>query len=182
MKKRRVTPSSGPFNIHSQVAEGLLLALTVLLFGARVMVHVQMHMRALLHSDVFLLLATLSCLGVVICDILTFKAGAMSNFEDPSAHIRKVSITAAKWVCVPTDGVQVRFATNYLFDVGLYLPKFSILAFYYMIIPVVASETRKALHAVTGFVIMSTLVTFFGDTFWCGSNPAVNWYAFAAST
>jgi hypothetical protein len=164
------------------VAEGLLFALTVVLFGARVMVHIQMHMRALLLSDVFLLLATLACLGVVICDALTFKAGAMSNFADPTTPILKVSVTKVKSVRVCTDTSQVRFATNYLFDVGLYLPKFSILAFYFMIIPVTASETRKALHAVTCFVVLSTLITFFGDTFWCGSNPAVNWYVFTLNT
>lgn len=140
------------------IAEGLLFALTVFLFGARVLVHIQMRMRTLLLSDVFLLLATLSCLGVVICDVLTYKAGDMSNFESPQASIYKV-----------------RFAENYLFDVGLYFPKFSILAFYYMIIPIVASGTRKALHAVTCFVALSAIVTLFGDTFWCGTDPAVNW-------
>jgi hypothetical protein len=146
------------------------------------MVHIQMRMRALLLSDVFLLLATLACLGVVICDALTFKAGEMSNFVDPTPSILKVSITRVKSVRVHTDALQVRFAENYLFDVGLYFPKFSILAFYFMIIPVTASETRKALYAVTCFVVLSTLITLFGDTFWCGSDPSVNWYAFITRT
>lgn len=141
-----------------------------------------MHMKALLLSDTFLLLATLSCMGVVICDVLTYKAGAMSNFTDPRVSILKVSFIEVKTVRVHTDASQVRFATNYLFDVGLYFPKFSILAFYYMIIPISAPETRKALHAVTVFVILSTIVTFFGDTFWCGPNPAVNWYVFTTRT
>ncbi|KAH3986446.1 hypothetical protein HBI25_027500 [Parastagonospora nodorum] len=140
------------------VAEGLLFALTVVLFSARCMVHIQMRMKALLLSDAFLLLATLACMGLVICDILTYKAGAMSNFTDPRVSILKV-----------------RFATNYVFDVGLYFPKFSILAFYYMIIPISAPETRTALHVLTVFVVLSTIITFFGDTFWCGPNPAVNW-------
>jgi hypothetical protein len=160
----------------------MLFALTVVLFGARVMVHIQMHMRALLLSDVFLFLATLACLGVVICDALTFKAGAMSNFVDPTIPILKVSITKVKPVRVRADALQVRFATNYLFDVGLYLPKFSILAFYFMITPITVPETRKALYGVTCFVVLSTLITFFGDTFWCGPNPAVNWYALTTST
>lgn len=145
------------------------------------MVHMQMHMRDLLLSDVFLLLAALACLGVVICDTLTFKAGAMSNFTDPRIPILKVTVPKVNSVRVCTDALQVRFATNYLFDVGLYLPKCSILAFYFMIIPVASSpETRKALHAVTYFVVLSTLITFFGDTFWCGPNPAVNWYVFTS--
>lgn len=139
-------------------------------------------MKALLSSDAFLLLATLACLGVVICDTMTFKAGAMSNFSDPTTPILKVSVTKVKSVGVRTDALQVRFATNYLFDVGLYLPKFSILSFYFMIIPITSSRTRKALHTVTLFVVLSTLTTFFADTFWCGSNPAVNWYVFSIST
>jgi hypothetical protein len=80
-----------------------------------------------------------------------------------------------------TDTLQVRFATNYLFDVGLYFPKFSMLAFYYRIVPLTAPETRIALHATTGFVVVSALITFFGDTFWCGPNPAINWYVFTMS-
>jgi hypothetical protein len=160
----------------------MLFALTVILFGARVMVHIQMRIRALILSDIFLFLATLACLGVVICDALTFKAGAMSNFVDPTTPILKVRVTKVKSVRVRADALQVRFATNYLFDVGLYLPKFSILAFYFMIIPITAPETRMALYAVTCFVVLSTLITFFGDTFWCGPNPAVNWYAFTTST
>ncbi|KAH7406731.1 hypothetical protein DE146DRAFT_648244, partial [Phaeosphaeria sp. MPI-PUGE-AT-0046c] len=132
-------------------------------------------MRALLLSDVFLLLATLACLGLVICDALTFKAGAMSNFTNPTTPILKVSVTTVESFLVRTDTLQVRFATNYIFDVGLYFPKFSILAFYFMIIPVTAPDTRKALYAVTCFVALSTLVTFFADTFWCGPDPSVNW-------
>jgi hypothetical protein len=84
--------------MRPQAAEWLLYALTVVLFGARVMVHIQMHMRALLLSDVFLLLATLACLGVVICDTLTFQAGAMSNFTDPTVLILKVGATKFKSV------------------------------------------------------------------------------------
>lgn len=51
-----------------------------------------MHMTALLVSDAFLLLGTLFCLGVVICDVLTYKAGAMSNFTDPTVSILKVCV------------------------------------------------------------------------------------------
>jgi hypothetical protein len=87
------------------VAEGLLLALTVVLFGARVVVHIQMRMRALLLSDVFLFLATMACLGVVICDALTFKAGAMSNFVNPTTAIFKVSVTKVKSVRVRADSL-----------------------------------------------------------------------------
>jgi hypothetical protein len=49
-----------------------------------------MHMKNLLVSDGLLLLATLFCLGLVICDTLTYKAGAMSNFVDPTVLILKV--------------------------------------------------------------------------------------------
>jgi hypothetical protein len=159
------------------VAEWLVFALAVILFSARVMVHIQMHMSALLLSDAILLFATLACLGVVICDTLTYRAGAMTDFTMPSIFILKVSVTKARSARVRTDTLQARFATNYLFDFGLYLPKFSMLAFYFNAIPGASSPgTRKALYAVTCFVVCSSLTTLFGDTFWCGLNPGVNWY------
>lgn len=78
-----------------------------------------------------------------------------------------------------TMKTQVRFATNYFFDTGVYFPKFSIIAFYYSIVPVTHPRTRITLHVIAAITVASALVTFFGDTFWCGSNLAVNWWVSA---
>lgn len=71
--------------------------------------------------------------------------------------------------------IQVRFATNYFFDFGLYFPKFSMLAFYFQIIPRTHPVLRKAMYAVIAFVTCASLTTLFADTFWCGTNVSINW-------
>lgn len=62
---------------------------------------------------------------------------------------------------------QARFATNYLFDVGLCLPKFSLIASYYHLAFKTKPKLRIALYVVTAFVATGAAFTFFADTFWC---------------
>ncbi|KAJ4311208.1 hypothetical protein N0V84_010570 [Fusarium piperis] len=70
---------------------------------------------------------------------------------------------------------KIRFATNYFFDTGIYFPKFSIIAFYYNLIPQTQPKMRMALYALTAITGGCALITFFGDTFWCGPDPSINW-------
>ncbi|KAK7943371.1 uncharacterized protein PG986_012484 [Apiospora aurea] len=62
---------------------------------------------------------------------------------------------------------------NYLFDAGLYLPKLSMVAIYYHLIPMHFHGLRRALHFTGFFVGSSFFITFFSDTFWCGPHPSV---------
>ena len=73
------------------------------------------------------------------------------------------------------DVSKARFATNYLFDFRLYFPKFSMLAFYLQIVPFTFPALRKVLYAVIAFVVCSSLITLFSDTFWCGPHVSINW-------
>lgn len=75
----------------------------------------------------------------------------------------------------PLTRRQIRFATNYFFDVGLYLPKLSMLAIYFQLFPGHDRPLRMALYFVTAFTISAALVTIFSDTFWCGKDVSVNW-------
>jgi hypothetical protein len=50
---------------------------------------------------------------------------------------------------------------------GLYLPKFSLIAFYFDLIPRIFVNIRRALYLTTGFVISSSIVTICMDIFWC---------------
>ncbi|KAL2678778.1 hypothetical protein Neosp_009529 [[Neocosmospora] mangrovei] len=70
---------------------------------------------------------------------------------------------------------KIRFATNYFFDTGIYFPKFSIIAFYYNLIPPTHPQMRIALYILTFITGAFALTTFFGDTFWCGPDPSINW-------
>jgi len=57
----------------------------------------------------------------------------------------------------------------------MYFPKFSMIAFYYHLVPVTNSKMRRCLNLLTGITVCFALITFFCDTFWCGANPAINW-------
>lgn len=70
---------------------------------------------------------------------------------------------------------QIRFATNYFFDAGLYMPKLSMLVFYFSLIPRHHTVLRWALYVVTAFTASATAVTTMSDTFWCGANLSTNW-------
>jgi len=72
-------------------------------------------------------------------------------------------------------GGQVRFATNIFFDAGLYLPKLSMLAIYFHLIPRHEFLLRWAFYFVAVFTGAAALVTIFSDTFWCGGDPSINW-------
>ncbi|KAH8690413.1 hypothetical protein GQ44DRAFT_636759, partial [Phaeosphaeriaceae sp. PMI808] len=145
-------------------AEWSLFGLAILLAAARFSLHLRMGNRNLLLPDLWLLVTVLCCLGLIICDTITYHAGAMSDFTTTSSLIRQVHVE------------QVRFATNYFFDFGLYFPKFSMLAFYVQIIPKTLPKLRKGLYGVITFVACSSLTTLFADTFWCGTDVSINWW------
>ncbi|KLU92495.1 hypothetical protein MAPG_11440 [Magnaporthiopsis poae ATCC 64411] len=141
--------------------EWLMLSLAWILVGLRAAVRLQAnhaHHAAVIVSDLFLVLGAFSILGLVVCDTLTYRMGAMTDFSMYSVELGKI-----------------RFATNYLFDVGLYLPKLSILAIYYQLVPTHQKALRAALHLLTAVTITAVLVTTFTDTFWCGRDPSINW-------
>ncbi|EJT72180.1 hypothetical protein GGTG_09047 [Gaeumannomyces tritici R3-111a-1] len=140
--------------------EWLMLSLAWLLVGLRVSVRFQMDKTRLLVvvSDLLLVLGALSILGLVICDTLTYRMGAMSDFG-----------------AIGEDLGKIRFATNYFFDAGLYLPKLSMLAIYYQLIPPHQRALRAGLYVVTAVTVAAVLITVFTDAFWCGPDPSVNW-------
>ncbi|KAH6886884.1 hypothetical protein B0T10DRAFT_539133 [Thelonectria olida] len=138
--------------------EWTFLALSYVLVIARIYVRLCMRRDRLHLSDGWLIAALAAAQGLVICDTLTYKMHAMDNFSITSVSLDKI-----------------RFATNYFFDVAMYLPKFSIISFYHNLVPPTHPGMRKALYVLTAITLVSALTTFFGDTFWCGPNPAVNW-------
>ncbi|KAH8738390.1 hypothetical protein BGZ61DRAFT_526370 [Ilyonectria robusta] len=138
--------------------EWVLLSLAIILVAARLYVRLYMNKDRIYWSDAWLLIAVCSALGLVICDTLAYKANAMFNFVDPGVRMLKI-----------------RFAVNYFFDTGMYFPKFSIIAFYYALVPPTQPTMRIALYTLTGITVASCLVTFFDATLWCGADIASNW-------
>ncbi|KAI6276772.1 hypothetical protein MCOR27_006304 [Pyricularia oryzae] len=70
---------------------------------------------------------------------------------------------------------RVKVVHIYLFDTGLYFTKFSILAFYWVLVDRTSLGMRRALYALVFFAAACWTATIFADTFWCGRDPAVNW-------
>ncbi|KAG8676512.1 hypothetical protein FPOAC2_02613 [Fusarium poae] len=138
--------------------EWSLMVIAYVLVAARVYVRVWLRNARLYSADYLLFAGLAACQGLLICDTLTFRMHAMDDFTINSVALKKI-----------------RFATNYFFDFGIYFPKFSILAFYFNLVPCTHPGMRTLLYALTGLTASFSLVTFFSDTFWCGPDPSVNW-------
>ncbi|KAH7116295.1 hypothetical protein EDB81DRAFT_767332 [Dactylonectria macrodidyma] len=85
---------------------------------------------------------------LIICDTLAYQANVMDTHTNLGVPILKV-----------------RFAVDYLFDTGLFFPKFSIVSFYYILVPPTQPQMR----------MVFCLVTIFDNTFWCGTDISSNW-------
>ncbi|OBS28458.1 hypothetical protein FPOA_02396 [Fusarium poae] len=138
--------------------EWSLMVIAYVLVAARVYVRLWLRNARLYSADYLLFAGLAACQGLLICDTLTFRMNAMDDFTINSVALKKI-----------------RFATNYFFDFGIYFPKFSILAFYFNLVPCTHPGMRTLLYALTGLTACFSLVTFFSDTFWCGPDPSVNW-------
>ncbi|KAJ4324098.1 hypothetical protein N0V84_004064 [Fusarium piperis] len=113
--------------------EWTLFSLALSLVAARLLVRLYLNRDHLYVADIWLLVAIFSALGLLICDTLAFQTGDMANFTNPSVRLWKI-----------------RFAVSYFFDVGLYFPKFSIIAFYYTLVPPTQPRMRVALSTEPG--------------------------------
>jgi len=76
-----------------------MLVLAYILVGLRVSVRLMLKQRHLVVSDGLLLLGALCLLGLVICDTITFHAGAMSDFSMKSEELGKVARTCNLGAC-----------------------------------------------------------------------------------
>ncbi|KAH8683567.1 hypothetical protein BGZ61DRAFT_456079 [Ilyonectria robusta] len=138
--------------------EWALVILAYVFVAARIYVRLRLRRHALNVSDYWLLLGMAAAQAVVICETLIYTHHALGNLRDSATPVEKL-----------------RFASNFFFYLGLYFPKFSIINFYYNLVPPTESRMRATLYALTTFTALSTLVTLFTNIFWCGPNVAVNW-------
>jgi hypothetical protein len=75
-----------------------------------------------------------------------------------------------------TTRLQISFASNYFYDVGMGFPKLSMLAFYWAYFNLEARPAmRKMLWCMTAFVVACYLTILFDDTFFCGVPVSVQW-------
>jgi hypothetical protein len=140
--------------------EWIILILAYILVAGRIYVKMFLRGFGLYAADYLLIAGLVACQGLLICDTLTYQMNAMDDF----------SLTSTS-----TPVKKIRFATNYFFDTGIYFPKFSIIAFYFNLVPVTNSAMRRALYALTAITAAFALTTCLCVTFWCGPDPSINW-------
>ncbi|KAH7305463.1 hypothetical protein B0I35DRAFT_492840 [Stachybotrys elegans] len=126
---------------------GLALCVTLL----RIWVRLRIEQRALTLPDYFVWAAWIFASGWFICSILALNIGV----EHP---LDEIGITDS------TEYLKVVFVSAYCFDIGLYLPKISIVIFYWWLIPSGFRRLRVALYICTGILGSCFLATLLADT------------------
>ncbi|EXK33713.1 hypothetical protein FOXG_02885 [Fusarium oxysporum f. sp. lycopersici 4287] len=138
--------------------EWSFMTIAYITVACRIYVRLVMRKARLFSADYWLILGLLSCQGLLICDTITYSMDAMDDFTIDNVAIRKI-----------------RFATNHFFDTGIYFPKFSIIAFYFNLVPISQPKMRIALYCLASLTTSFAVITFFCDWFWCGPDPSINW-------
>ncbi|VUC24871.1 unnamed protein product [Clonostachys rosea] len=138
--------------------EWVMASLATIFVAARMFVRLQLNKDHLHWADSWLLVGLFCAVGLALCDTMADLDGELDNYENPSVRTLKF-----------------RFATNYFFDTGMYFPKFSIIAFYWTLVPLTQPHMRIALYVLTAVTALFCIATFFDATFWCGVNISSNW-------
>ncbi|KAM0698125.1 hypothetical protein Q7P36_001589 [Cladosporium allicinum] len=158
------------------ISEWILLIIAYAFVGLRLYTRLIVQREKLRVSEWILIAAAIDALALIICEYaipnpshqtrtkltnpsstVTFDLGVMDDWA-PSVALSKVS-----------------FASNYFYDVGMGLPKMSMLAFYWGIFPANRPTLRKAVYAVTGYVFLVYFIVLWIDTFFCGVPVSVQW-------
>ncbi|CAI6039223.1 unnamed protein product [Clonostachys chloroleuca] len=139
-------------------AQWTLMSVAILLVIARLSVRFRLKQRNLILSDLFLVISCCAAVGLLTADIIIWKQGTWLNIVNPGVTTLKA-----------------RFAICFLFDTGIYFPKFSIIALYYTLVPRTQPWLRIALYGLTAITTSCCLVTIFYTVFYCGLDIAANW-------
>ncbi|KAI9162779.1 ATP-dependent RNA helicase eIF4A [Paramyrothecium foliicola] len=135
-----------------------LLSLCIAVLTARIGVRIWRGVWSFWLSDSFLILSFLFFLPLVVGDTVVFATGRTFHDDSYPDGFRK-------WF----------FATTLIFDLGFFLARFSLLAFYHKLFPISESQSRRLLWIVVAYNIAGFLTTGFVDIFWCGLNVSQNW-------
>lgn len=144
----------------------MLFAVASLLVLARLTLRTIRQQQSLTISDWFLIASWLDAAALFGTDTAAYNLGGMDEY-DPEAPERSMEDQIAL--------AKVSFAGNYFYDTGIYLPKLALLALYFKLIPQTLPVLRKALYGTTVLTGTFMVTTCLLDTFWCGTDVAVNW-------
>jgi hypothetical protein len=164
------------FDFSHQISEWLLLILAYLFVAARIYNRLICLRLKLDWSDYLLLASTLVALRLIICNTLAYQMGVMDEYET-SVKLSKVNTSLLfRSQSLTSSVLQISFASNYFYDVGMGFPKLSMLAFYWAYFNLEARPAMwEMLWAMTAFVIACYLTILFDETFFCGTPVSVQW-------
>jgi len=141
------------------IGEWVFVALCFAITVARLAVRTWHRVWSFWLSEIFLVLSLLFFLTLVVGDTYTISIGKDAFVEEYF-----------------DEGFAIwKFSSTIIFDLGFYLPRFSLLAFYYELFPTAEKRLRLRLHMVTAYAVCAFLTTGFVDLFWCGADLSVNW-------
>ncbi|KPM44088.1 hypothetical protein AK830_g2403 [Neonectria ditissima] len=156
--------------------EWSLLTVAYVLAVARIYVRLRIRRDRLNLSDFWLLTALGSAQGLVICETLAYQRHGIGDFLLTSVSVQKGQSISGResWILTDVWPPQIRFACNYFFDVGLYFPKFSMVALYYTLAPSASRGMQISLYGLTIVTTIGPIFALFGHMFWCGTDPSIN--------
>lgn len=140
------------------------MAVAMVFISMRLFLRLGLQRTRLTISDWFIVASACDLIALFATDVMAYNLGGMDDDFDPRTPMDdQISL------------LKVSFAGNYFYDSGVYLPKLALISFYYRLVPPTMPNLRKLLYLTTGLTVCFFVTTVFVDTFWCGSNVAVNW-------
>lgn len=163
----------------------MFFALAFVILVARFWVRLSLRQYQAWISDVLLVIALVCTMGNIMCDTLIYKVNGLLEYNHVTQYLGKVSDACASGLgsdaSLPRQWIwahqcrQVRFATKFFFDAGLYFPKFSLLMSYANMVPVTEPRMRVFLGCIATYLVLACLTAVFSDLFWCGKDVSINW-------
>ncbi|RDW63587.1 hypothetical protein BP6252_11132 [Coleophoma cylindrospora] len=147
---------------YAVATEWTFTAAAIVVVALRISVRLLYHRSWPNKSDIWVLIGLL--LNIVLVALYTWSS-------------RLGGTGLANYVVTEQDEIillKISYVSGVIWDIGLYMPKFSLLALYYDVILIVFRKLRMALHVITGFIVSAALVTICIDLFWCTPIPS-NW-------
>ncbi|KAF4961924.1 hypothetical protein FSARC_9965 [Fusarium sarcochroum] len=132
----------------SIVLQALLLALALTVVILRCWARLRFERATLTIAEYFAWLGWLFSLGWFICSTVALQI----LIKHPAVGEELVVDNVAY--------LKTVFIAEYFFDIGIYWPKLSIVAFYWFLIPHVLQTLRKALHVSTAYLVCCLIAAF----------------------
>jgi hypothetical protein len=160
--------------MQSQAVQALLLSLALVIMLMRCWVRLRIeHRKHLTLPDYLVWGGWLFTLGWTVCSTIALNIQLTHPLEEPdlttdSVQYLVVSDTEHNDLVTTKAPYQTVFISCYFFDIGLYFPKFSIVAFYWWLIPAGFRRLRIAVYIATALIAGAFIASLLTDTLIAG--------------